>query len=121
MCAHTIIISDFFKKFFMGYINKLWGKKKIAYIQCHWTRPSFFCREEGGNCIGSLVRTEPVKRVCDGQYLHNFQRKHGAMPATNLMAGDRIILSGEERKLFALSKGYVKQIDKVAVICLLDR
>ncbi|KAH0517040.1 DNA replication ATP-dependent helicase/nuclease DNA2 [Microtus ochrogaster] len=77
--------------------------------------------EEGGNCIGGLVRTEPVKRVCDGQYLHNFQRKHGAMPATNLMAGDRIILSGEERKLFALSKGYVKQIDKVAVTCLLDR
>ncbi|KAK7806784.1 hypothetical protein U0070_026127 [Myodes glareolus] len=82
---------------------------------------ALYSREEGGNCIGSLVRTEPVKRVCDGQYLHNFQRKHGAMPATNLMAGDRIILSGEERKLFALSKGYVKQIDKVAVTCLLDR
>ena len=90
-------------------------------MQCQYTRLSFFCREEGGNCIGGLVRTEPVKRVCDGQYLHNFQRKHGAMPATNLMAGDRIILSGEERKLFALSKGYVKQIDKVAVTCLLDR
>ena len=43
------------------------------------------------------------------------------MPATNLMAGDRIILSGEERKLFALSKGYVKKMNKAAVTCLLDR
>ncbi|XP_034380410.1 DNA replication ATP-dependent helicase/nuclease DNA2 [Arvicanthis niloticus] len=77
--------------------------------------------EESGNCVGNLVRTEPVKRVCDGQYLHNFQRKNGPMPATNLMAGDRIILSGEERKLFALSKGYVKKINKAAVTCLLDR
>ncbi|XP_021061522.1 DNA replication ATP-dependent helicase/nuclease DNA2 [Mus pahari] len=77
--------------------------------------------EESGNCIGNLVRMEPVSRVCDGQYLHNFQRKNGPMPATNLMAGDRIILSGEERKLFALSKGYVKKINKAAVTCLLDR
>nr|5EAN_A Chain A, DNA replication ATP-dependent helicase/nuclease DNA2 [Mus musculus] len=77
--------------------------------------------EESGNCVGNLVRTEPVSRVCDGQYLHNFQRKNGPMPATNLMAGDRIILSGEERKLFALSKGYVKKMNKAAVTCLLDR
>ncbi|KAL6038365.1 hypothetical protein STEG23_000884, partial [Scotinomys teguina] len=77
--------------------------------------------EEGGNCIGNLVQTEPVKRFCDGQYLHNFGRKNGAMPATNLMAGDRIILSGEERKLFALSRGYVKEINRAAATCLLDR
>ncbi|XP_035307113.1 DNA replication ATP-dependent helicase/nuclease DNA2 [Cricetulus griseus] len=77
--------------------------------------------EEVGNCIGNLVQTEPVRRVCDGQYLHNFHRKNGAMPATNLMAGDRIILSGEDRKLFALSKGYLKEINEVAVTCLLDR
>lgn len=85
-----------------------------------WSMPASEM-EEGGNCIGNLVRTKPVKRFCDGQYLHNFQRKNGAMPATNLMAGDRIILSGEERKLFALSKGYVKEINGVAVTCLLDR
>uniref|UniRef100_A0A8C6RPT2 DNA replication ATP-dependent helicase/nuclease n=1 Tax=Nannospalax galili TaxID=1026970 RepID=A0A8C6RPT2_NANGA len=77
--------------------------------------------EESGNCIGNLVRTEPVKRVCDGQYLYNFQRKNGAIPVTNLMAGDRIILSGEERTLFALSKGYVKKITMTTVTCLLDR
>ncbi|KAF3828194.1 hypothetical protein GH733_003983, partial [Mirounga leonina] len=62
--------------------------------------------EESGNCIGNLLRTECVKTVCDGQYLHNFQRKNGDIPVTNLMAGDRIILSGEERTLFALSRGY---------------
>ncbi|XP_045293565.1 DNA replication ATP-dependent helicase/nuclease DNA2 isoform X1 [Leopardus geoffroyi] len=77
--------------------------------------------EESGNCIGNLIRTERVKTVCDGQYLHNFQRKNGAMPITNLMAGDRVILSGEERKLFALSRGYVKEINMTSVTCLLDR
>ncbi|XP_019480037.1 PREDICTED: DNA replication ATP-dependent helicase/nuclease DNA2 [Hipposideros armiger] len=59
--------------------------------------------------------------VCDGQYLHTFQHKNGAMPITNLMAGDRIILSGEERTLFALSRGYVKEINMTMVTCLLDR
>uniref|UniRef100_A0A667J4J3 DNA replication ATP-dependent helicase/nuclease DNA2 n=1 Tax=Lynx canadensis TaxID=61383 RepID=A0A667J4J3_LYNCA len=77
--------------------------------------------EESGNCIGNLIRTEHVKTVCDGQYLHNFQRKNGAMPITNLMAGDRVILSGEERTLFALSRGYVKEINMTSVTCLLDR
>ncbi|KAM9197403.1 DNA replication ATP-dependent helicase/nuclease DNA2 [Dugong dugon] len=77
--------------------------------------------EESGNCIGNLIRTEHVKTVCDGQYLHSFQRKNGAMPITNLMAGDRIILSGEERTLFAVSRGYVKKINMTAVTCLLDR
>uniref|UniRef100_A0A8D2AS67 DNA replication ATP-dependent helicase/nuclease DNA2 n=1 Tax=Sciurus vulgaris TaxID=55149 RepID=A0A8D2AS67_SCIVU len=85
-----------------------------------WLRPASEM-EESGNCIGNLIRTEHVKRVCDGQYLHNFQRKKGAMPVTNLMAGDRIILSGEERTLFALSRGYVKEINMTTVTCLLDR
>ncbi|XP_058399305.1 DNA replication ATP-dependent helicase/nuclease DNA2 isoform X2 [Diceros bicornis minor] len=77
--------------------------------------------EESGSCIGNLIRTEHVRTVCDGQYLHNFQRKNGAIPITNLMAGDRIILSGEERTLFALSRGYVKEINMTTVTCLLDR
>ncbi|XP_037660608.1 DNA replication ATP-dependent helicase/nuclease DNA2 [Choloepus didactylus] len=77
--------------------------------------------EQSGNCIGSLIRTERVKTVCDGQYLHDFCRKNGAIPVTNLMAGDRIILSGEERTLFALSRGYVKEINRTTVTCLLDR
>nr|XP_055180751.1 DNA replication ATP-dependent helicase/nuclease DNA2 isoform X2 [Nyctereutes procyonoides] len=77
--------------------------------------------EESGTCIGNLIRTECVKTICDGQYLHNFQRKNGDIPVTNLMAGDRIILSGEERTLFALSRGYVKEINVTSVTCLLDR
>lgn len=80
-----------------------------------------FLREESGSCIGNLIRTECVKTICDGQYLHNFQRKNGDIPVTNLMAGDRIILSGEERTLFALSRGYVKEINVTSVTCLLDR
>ncbi|XP_035882765.1 DNA replication ATP-dependent helicase/nuclease DNA2 isoform X2 [Phyllostomus discolor] len=85
-----------------------------------WLMPSSEM-EQSGNCIGNLIRTEHVKTVGDGQYLHNFQRKNGAMPITNLMAGDRIILSGEERTLFALSRGYVKEISRMTVTCLLDR
>ncbi|XP_053442367.1 DNA replication ATP-dependent helicase/nuclease DNA2 isoform X2 [Nycticebus coucang] len=77
--------------------------------------------EESGNCVGNLIRTKNVKAVGNGQYLHNFQRKNGSMPVTNLMAGDRIILSGEERTLFALSRGYVKGINMTTVTCLLDR
>ncbi|XP_060051356.1 DNA replication ATP-dependent helicase/nuclease DNA2 isoform X1 [Erinaceus europaeus] len=77
--------------------------------------------EESGNCIGNLVRTARVQTLCDGQYLHNFQRKNGDIPVTNLMAGDRIIISGEERTLFALSRGYVKDINLTTVTCLLDR
>nr|XP_027787094.1 DNA replication ATP-dependent helicase/nuclease DNA2 [Marmota flaviventris] len=85
-----------------------------------WLKPASEM-EESGNCIGNLIRTEHVKRVCGGQYLHHFQRKNGSMPVTNLMAGDRIILSGEERTLFALSRGYVKEINMTTVTCLLDR
>nr|XP_054379343.1 DNA replication ATP-dependent helicase/nuclease DNA2 isoform X5 [Pongo abelii] len=77
--------------------------------------------EKSGSCIGNLIRMEHVKIVCDGQYLHNFQHKHGAIPVTNLMAGDRVIVSGEERSLFALSRGYVKEINMTTVTCLLDR
>ncbi|KAM7072985.1 DNA replication ATP-dependent helicase/nuclease DNA2 isoform 3-T3 [Molossus nigricans] len=85
-----------------------------------WLMPSSEM-EQSGNCIGNLIRTKHVKTVCDGQYLYNFQRKNGAMPVTNLMAGDRVILSGEERTLFALSRGYVKEINMTTVTCLLDR
>uniref|UniRef100_A0A2I3LL91 DNA replication ATP-dependent helicase/nuclease DNA2 n=1 Tax=Papio anubis TaxID=9555 RepID=A0A2I3LL91_PAPAN len=77
--------------------------------------------EKSGSCIGHLIRTEHVKTICDGQYLHNFQRKHGAIPVTNLLAGDRVIVSGEERSLFALSRGYVKEINTTTITCLLDR
>ncbi|XP_054995186.1 DNA replication ATP-dependent helicase/nuclease DNA2 [Sorex araneus] len=85
-----------------------------------WLMPTS-ASEESGSCIGNLLRTEHVKAVCDGQYLHKFRRENGAMPVTNLMAGDRVILSGEARTLFALSRGYVKEIDATAVTCLLDR
>uniref|UniRef100_A0A9L0T5R6 DNA replication ATP-dependent helicase/nuclease DNA2 n=1 Tax=Equus caballus TaxID=9796 RepID=A0A9L0T5R6_HORSE len=96
------------------------SKDKKKNYQNIWLMPASEI-EESGSCIGNLIRTEHVKTVCDGQYLHNFQRKNGAMPITNLMAGDRIILSGEERTLFALSRGYVKEINMTTVTCLLDR
>ncbi|XP_068403790.1 solute carrier family 25 member 16 isoform X4 [Eschrichtius robustus] len=96
------------------------SKHNTKNYQTIWLTPASDM-EESGSCIRNLIRTEHVKTVCDGQYLHNFQHKHGAMPITNLMAGDRIILSGEERTLFALSRGYMKEINMTTVTCLLDR
>ncbi|XP_027696330.1 DNA replication ATP-dependent helicase/nuclease DNA2 isoform X2 [Vombatus ursinus] len=78
-------------------------------------------REKHGDCIGNLIRTEDVQTICSGQYLHTFQHKHGTIPNTNLMVGDRVVLSGEERRLLALSSGYVKEISMTTVTCLLDR
>ncbi|KAF3828144.1 hypothetical protein GH733_001990, partial [Mirounga leonina] len=54
--------------------------------------------EESGNCIGNLLRTECVKTVCDGQYLHNFQRKNGDIPVTNLMAESTLFRLDQEEK-----------------------
>ncbi|KAB0399544.1 hypothetical protein E2I00_005424, partial [Balaenoptera physalus] len=96
------------------------SKHNTKNYQTIWLTPASDM-EESGSCIRNLIRTEHVKTVCDGQYLHNFQHKNGAMPITNLMAGDRIILSGEERTLFALSRGYMKEINMTTVTCLLDR
>ncbi|XP_075697549.1 DNA replication ATP-dependent helicase/nuclease DNA2 isoform X2 [Rhinoderma darwinii] len=78
-------------------------------------------REEDGQCVGSLLRTGSVQSVCDGQYLHCFQRRSGDIPATNLMTGDRVVVSGEEKKFLALSTGYIKEVNKNSISCLLDR
>ncbi|XP_068927588.1 DNA replication ATP-dependent helicase/nuclease DNA2 [Petaurus breviceps papuanus] len=78
-------------------------------------------REKHGDCIGNLIRTKDVQTVCSGQYLHTFQHKHGRMPSTNLLTGDRVVLSGEERRLLALSSGYVTEMNMTTVTCLLDR
>ncbi|XP_074088489.1 DNA replication ATP-dependent helicase/nuclease DNA2 isoform X2 [Macrotis lagotis] len=78
-------------------------------------------REKNGDCIGNLIRIDDVLTVSSGQYLHNFQRKDSRIPNTNLMAGDRVVVSGEERSLLALSSGYVKKINMTTITCLLDR
>ncbi|XP_038600143.1 DNA replication ATP-dependent helicase/nuclease DNA2 isoform X1 [Tachyglossus aculeatus] len=85
-----------------------------------WLLPSSE-REKTGDCIGNLVRTEQVQAVCEGQHVHRFQRKNGTLPKTNLMVGDKVVLSGEETALLALSSGFIKKIDLTSVTCILDR
>lgn len=85
-----------------------------------WLTPASVS-EESGSCIGNLQRRDLAKAVGAGQYLHQFHRRNGTMPATNLMTGDRVLLSGEDRTLFALSKGYVKEISATSATCVLDR
>uniref|UniRef100_F7FDD9 DNA replication ATP-dependent helicase/nuclease DNA2 n=1 Tax=Ornithorhynchus anatinus TaxID=9258 RepID=F7FDD9_ORNAN len=85
-----------------------------------WLLPSSE-REKTGDCIGNIIRTEHVETVCEGQHLHRFQRKNGTLPKTNLMVGDKVVVSGEEKALLALSSGFIKKIDLTTVTCILDR
>uniref|UniRef100_A0A8C8R5G7 DNA replication ATP-dependent helicase/nuclease DNA2 n=1 Tax=Pelusios castaneus TaxID=367368 RepID=A0A8C8R5G7_9SAUR len=90
------------------------GRKNI------WLMPASE-REKAGDCIGNLIRDEHVQEAPDGQYLHYFQRKNGIMLGTNLLVGDRVVVSGEERTLLGLSSGYVKEVNVTKICCLLDR
>uniref|UniRef100_A0A8C0JHH9 DNA replication ATP-dependent helicase/nuclease DNA2 n=1 Tax=Chelonoidis abingdonii TaxID=106734 RepID=A0A8C0JHH9_CHEAB len=72
------------------------------------------------DCIGNMIRVEHVEEASEGQYLHYFQRKNGTMPGTNLLVGDRVVVSGE-KTLLGLSAGYVKEVNVTKISCLLDR
>ncbi|XP_053305903.1 DNA replication ATP-dependent helicase/nuclease DNA2 [Spea bombifrons] len=78
-------------------------------------------REEDGQCIGSLLRTGTVQPFSDGQYLHCFQRKTDTIPRTNLISGDRVVVSGEESRLLALCTGYIREVSTDSITCILDR
>ncbi|KAL8186954.1 UNVERIFIED_CONTAM: Tripartite DNA replication factor [Gekko kuhli] len=78
-------------------------------------------REKHGDCVGNVSRIESVQEVSDGQYLHWFQRKNNPMPVTTLTVGDRIVVSGEDSTLLGLSTGYVQEISRTKISCLLDR
>ncbi|XP_028585253.2 DNA replication ATP-dependent helicase/nuclease DNA2 isoform X1 [Podarcis muralis] len=94
------------------------GKKGCRNI---WMIPAAE-REKHGDCIGNMIRVECVQKVSDGLYLHCFQRKKGSAPATTLMIGDRVVVSGEaDSTLLGLAIGYVQQVNGSKISCLLDR
>nr|XP_033798157.1 DNA replication ATP-dependent helicase/nuclease DNA2 isoform X1 [Geotrypetes seraphini] len=93
------------------------GKKGRRNI---WLMPAAE-RERDGSCVGNLIRTGKVETVSEGRYLHHFQSTHDTMPATNLMQGDRVLVSGQEKGLLALSCGYVSEVNQTKISCLLDR
>ncbi|KAM8924632.1 DNA replication ATP-dependent helicase/nuclease DNA2 [Pelodytes ibericus] len=78
-------------------------------------------REKDGQCVGNLLRAGTVHSISDGQYLHCFERKSGDIPGTNLMPGDRVVVSGEESQLLALCTGYIKDVGNSRITCILDR
>ncbi|XP_042315276.1 DNA replication ATP-dependent helicase/nuclease DNA2 isoform X2 [Sceloporus undulatus] len=78
-------------------------------------------REKHGDCIGNLIKMECVQEVTDGQYLHWFHRKNDSIPVTILMVGDRVVVSGEDTTLLGLSTGYVQEVNRAKICCLLDR
>uniref|UniRef100_A0A8B9SDU7 DNA replication ATP-dependent helicase/nuclease DNA2 n=1 Tax=Apteryx owenii TaxID=8824 RepID=A0A8B9SDU7_APTOW len=85
-----------------------------------WMIPSLE-REKAGDCVGNMIRIGQVQEIYEGQYLHSFQRKNGAMPITNLLAGDRVVVSGEENGLLGLAAGYVREVTVTSVSCFLSR
>uniref|UniRef100_A0A8C5JC91 DNA replication ATP-dependent helicase/nuclease DNA2 n=1 Tax=Junco hyemalis TaxID=40217 RepID=A0A8C5JC91_JUNHY len=95
------------------------GEHKKGYKNI-WMTPSLE-REKAGDCVGNMVRVDEVHEVSEGQYLHFFQRRNGAIPGTNLLVGDRVVVSGEEKGLLGLATGYVREVSATKVSCLLGR
>ncbi|KAL7990384.1 hypothetical protein Chor_013814 [Crotalus horridus] len=93
------------------------GKKGCKDI---WMLPAAE-REKHGDCIGNMIRMENIVEVSDGQYLHWFQRRDDCVPITTLMAGDRVVLSDEDSRFFGLSTGYIQEVNRTKLSCLLDR
>ncbi|XP_010020262.1 PREDICTED: DNA replication ATP-dependent helicase/nuclease DNA2, partial [Nestor notabilis] len=93
------------------------GKKGYKNI---WMMPSLE-REKAGDCVGNMVRVDEVQEISEGKYLHFFQRRNGAIPGTNLLVGDRVVVSGEENGLLGLTTGCVREVSVTKVSCLLDR
>ncbi|XP_074965605.1 DNA replication ATP-dependent helicase/nuclease DNA2 isoform X2 [Phalacrocorax aristotelis] len=85
-----------------------------------WMIPSSE-REKAGDCVGNMIRIDRVQEISEGQYLHFFQRKNGAIPGVNLLVGDRVVVSGEENGLLGLATGYVREVSMTKVSCLLGR
>ncbi|XP_067858773.1 DNA replication ATP-dependent helicase/nuclease DNA2 [Heptranchias perlo] len=78
-------------------------------------------RELRGCCVANLVRSSCVQTVSDGQYQHQFTRRSGSISKTALMVGDRVVVSGQEKMLLAVSCGYVTEVSSSHVTCTLDR
>ncbi|XP_078269252.1 DNA replication ATP-dependent helicase/nuclease DNA2 [Rhinoraja longicauda] len=78
-------------------------------------------RESQGYCVANLVQSGSVLNLSDGQYQHQFTRKSGCISKTALMVGDRVVLSGQEKVLLAVSSGYVTEIQTSLITCSLDR
>ncbi|XP_061229796.1 DNA replication ATP-dependent helicase/nuclease DNA2 [Neopsephotus bourkii] len=95
------------------------GEGKNGYKNI-WMMPSLE-REKTGDCVGNMIRVEEVQEISEGKYLHIFQRGNGAIPGTNLLVGDRVVVSGEENGFLGLATGYVNEVSVTKVSCLLDR
>uniref|UniRef100_A0A8D2P1J1 DNA replication ATP-dependent helicase/nuclease n=1 Tax=Zosterops lateralis melanops TaxID=1220523 RepID=A0A8D2P1J1_ZOSLA len=95
------------------------GEHKKGYKNI-WMIPALE-REKAGDCVGNMIRVDEVHEISEGQYLHFFQRRNGAIPGTNLLVGDRVVVSGEEKGLLGLATGYVREVSATKVSCLLGR
>lgn len=93
--------------------------ERILILKCIYFSNIF--REKAGDCVGNLIRVDEIQEISEGQYLHFFQRRNGVVPGTNLLVGDRVVVSGEENGLLGLATGYVRGVSVTKVSCLLGR
>ncbi|XP_051779352.1 DNA replication ATP-dependent helicase/nuclease DNA2 [Erpetoichthys calabaricus] len=78
-------------------------------------------RQKSGGCLGNLMRTGLVQTLSDNRYLTRFQLRRGGTFAVTFMVGDRVVVSDQQEKLFALSSGYITDVSSTQVSCMLDR
>ncbi|MFT7805658.1 DNA replication ATP-dependent helicase/nuclease DNA2 [Arapaima gigas] len=78
-------------------------------------------KETQGGCIGNLLRTGDVTAMSDNKYAHFFRRQGPELVGASLNVGDKVLVSGQDLKLFAVAKGYVTEVSNHGVACQLDR
>ncbi|MGH0117381.1 UNVERIFIED_CONTAM: hypothetical protein FKN15_033476 [Acipenser sinensis] len=78
-------------------------------------------KEKSGGCVGDVVRTGRVQAVSDTQYLHHFQSRSSVISESSLAVGDRVVVSDQQKKLIALSAGYITDVSRARISCTLDR
>uniref|UniRef100_A0A8C9WBK6 DNA replication ATP-dependent helicase/nuclease DNA2 n=1 Tax=Scleropages formosus TaxID=113540 RepID=A0A8C9WBK6_SCLFO len=78
-------------------------------------------KETQGGCVGNLLRTGKVTVMSDNKYVHHFRRQGPELAGAGFNVGDKIVVSGQDVKLFAVAKGYVTEVSRHGVACSLDQ
>ncbi|XP_068172042.1 DNA replication ATP-dependent helicase/nuclease DNA2 [Antennarius striatus] len=82
-------------------------------------------RERNGGCVGNLQLGGPVTAQSAGVFLHCFQRSGTVPPEgldkSNLVSGDRVVVSDVTGRLVGLATGYLREVGKTSISCTLDR
>ncbi|XP_061670292.1 DNA replication ATP-dependent helicase/nuclease DNA2 [Syngnathoides biaculeatus] len=78
--------------------------------------------EKKGSCIGNLRLIGSASVQSEGVFLHRFQRPDETHDPSGcgLASGDRVVLSDQGGRFFALATGYLCDVSRTSVSCTLD-